>query len=817
VVPGAGLEKWTFGVKIMRSKIASNIGRVASMLCLLTGQASSASIPLLGAQQIGAGAYTTCAVVNGAVQCWGANILAEAAFNGMLYSYFYLSSSPVILPELGGVSKVTVGSEHFCALINGAAKCWGYGDYGSTGPNGASGGSGPVSVPGATSGVTDVSAGGLNTCAIVNQGAICWGDNYFGQLGNSTVASGDYGDYSSTPVAVIGLETNVKKIVVGTTGFPSEGFSGHVCAVVGNIAECWGDNSHGQLGRDTIPATSYDDTAGQVSSLGSGVTDIATGDDHSCAVVNGAAYCWGSNYAGELGSNSVPVGLFSYSQTPVAVQGLQTGVVAIAASSNHSCALVNNDAVHPVKCWGSNGFGELGNGTAASSPVPVNAAFFPALTASNQVTSIATGGQHTCAVIVTSGVARTYCWGDNEAGQLGKSDAPVFNPAPQTVVGPSSNITAIASGTDNWHGCAVVNGGAQCWGSNNSGQLGDGLNVDRSIALGVSGLDMDVSQIAAGGNFNCAIVANAAKCWGGGSGGVLGNNSQASQKTPVQVSGLATNVSKIAASGGQIPIVSSGGAASFGGHVCAVVSGGVQCWGENTYGELGNASVATGSGAYSPVPVAVTGISGATDVVVTAGTSCATVNTGVLCWGQRVGNTMYASGSTTPVGPTGLASGVTALAAGHAHLCALQNGVVRCWGENSQGQLGNNDSSGIPSVEPVSVPGLSNATLIAAGGSHTCAVDAGVAKCWGSNINAELGIGTVGGRRLLPAAVKGLDNGIVALAAGTSHTCALLGSSSIKCWGSDFNGQLGDGRYLSAETPQLVNLGETIFSNGFDL
>ena len=782
-------------------------GLVASRIC-------NASLPLIGTQQIAAGNFTTCAVVSGSAQCWGANILGLTVFNGAPYGYFYFSGTPVKVPLPGAaVSQVAVGGQHICSLSNGAVTCWGDRSYGQTGPNGMPDPS-PVLVTGANSGVTSISAGGLNTCAIANGGAICWGDNFFGQLGNNAVPSGEYGDYSAAPVSVVGLESGVQKIAVGTTALPQEDESGHVCAIVAGVAKCWGKNAQGELGRDTLPAHSATAAAGDVSGLGAGVTDIATGEAHSCAVVNGAAYCWGSNYYAQLGSNSVPVGYPNYSQTPVLVQGLGSGVVAISAAAYHTCALVNNDTAHPIKCWGNNGWGELGNGTAASGTTPVNVTFFPALTAANQVTTIIAGGQHTCAAIATSGVSKTYCWGDNEAGELGVSDALVENPAPQSVVGLSSNISSLATGSDNWHGCAVVSGAARCWGEDISGQLGDGLFIDRSVALGITGLESGVTQIAAGGSFNCAIVSGAAKCWGGGSSGVLGNNSQATQTSPTQVTGLAANVDKIAASGGQVLISATGESISIGGHACAVISGAIQCWGENIFGELGNASIAVGYGSYSAVPVAVTGISGATNVVVTGGTTCAIVNNGVQCWGQRVGNLAFPSGSPTPVAVTGLASGVTALAAGHTHLCALQNGNVKCWGDNSQGQFGDGNSS--PSVEPMATSGVSNITAIAAGGYHTCAVQNGGVQCWGLNLSGELGTGTTGGFRVLPVAVTTLTTGVVALAAGTSHTCALLGSSAIKCWGSDFNGQLGDGRILSAETPQLVVRGETIFKSGFE-
>ncbi len=133
------------------------------VLCVLAAPVSATQVPLLGVQQISAGSFTTCAVVGSSVECWGANVLAEEYYLGTLYAYFYISGVPVIIPESTGVSQLTVGDEHMCALINGGVKCWGSGSYGQTGPNGTSGVTGAVPVDGATTGATSVSAGGLNT------------------------------------------------------------------------------------------------------------------------------------------------------------------------------------------------------------------------------------------------------------------------------------------------------------------------------------------------------------------------------------------------------------------------------------------------------------------------------------------------------------------------------------------------------------------------------------------------------------------------------------------------------------------------------
>ncbi len=161
--------------------------------------------------------------------------------------------------------------------------------------------------------------------------------------------------------------------------------------------------------------------------------------------------------------------------------------------------------------------------------------------------------------------------------------------------------------------------------------------------------------------------------------------------------------------------------------------------------------------------------------------------------------------STTPVDVPGLSSGVTALAVGEYHTCALNaTGRVMCWGKNDFGQLG--DGTTTSRATPVEVSGLSSGvTAIAAGYDHTCAVTAaGGVKCWGYNFYGQLGDGTTT-NRLVPVDVSGLSSGITAIAAGSTHTCAMTAAGGVKCWGYDFAGALGDDTPASRLTPVDVS------------
>ncbi len=351
-----------------------------------------------------------------------------------------------------------------------------------------------------------ISAGTFHTCAIVNGGAKCWGDNFFGQLGDNNA-----GTDSAVPVDVQGLSSGVTAISVGAY---------HTCAVVNGGAKCWGSNTFGQLGDNHAGTDS--DVPVDVQGLSSGVSAISSGDFHTCAVVNGGAKCWGINNNGELGDNHPEI----FSGVPVDVQGLSSGVSAISAGTLHTCAIVNGGA----KCWGDNAFGQLGDNNAPTdSSVPVDVQGL-----SSGVSAISAGAFHTCAIV--NGGAK--CWGDNGSGELGNNNAPTDSGVPVDVQGLSGGVTAISAGTP--HTCAIVNGGAKCWGSNGNGELGNNnAGTYSGVPVDVQGLSGGVTAISAGTLYTCAIVNGGAKCWGFNDDGELGdNNAGTDSAVPVEVIGL---------------------------------------------------------------------------------------------------------------------------------------------------------------------------------------------------------------------------------------------------------------------------------------
>jgi uncharacterized repeat protein (TIGR01451 family) len=388
----------------------------------------------------------------------------------------------------------------------------------------------------AASGVTALGTGhGEQNCAIVNGGAECWGLNNYGQLGNGSTTNSDF------PVPVSGLTSGVQQIQGGYT---------HTCALVNGGVQCWGDNSNYQIGNGSTVNTPRT-TPVAVSGLTTGVQAIAVGWWHTCALVNGAVWCWGQNTDGQLGNDST-----TNSALPVQVTGL-SGVTATAAGGQHTCAIVANGA---AECWGNNNNGQLGINSTTNSLVPVGV-----LNMSTDVTAIIAGFQHTCAL---SGQGAVWCCGYNAYGQLGNGTLTDSH----TVVGVSglgTGVQALAAG--DYHTCAAVNGTVECWGLNSYGELGNS-GGESDVPVSVSGVT-GATEIGAGSYDTCALNNGAIECWGYNVDGELGNNSLTNSYAPVQVSTLEASVQTLVGGGG---------------HYCALLNSYPECWGQNQSGQLGN-------------------------------------------------------------------------------------------------------------------------------------------------------------------------------------------------------------------------------------
>lgn len=353
-----------------------------------------------------------------------------------------------------------------------------------------------------------------------------------------------------------------------------------------------------------------------------------------------------------------------------------------------------------------------------------------------EISELTAGANHSCAVYGTP--SRIACWGDNDNGQIG--DGTMMRRLTAVDIGFTG--TGVDAGAD--HTCAIDGmGRAHCWGDNAAGQLGNG-NMMRQVSPARVSLLSSVTDISGGTSHTCAIDSGTTYCWGANNFGQLGLGTTSPRTTPGAIAGLSNAT-----------VVSAGNA-----HSCARLStGAVQCWGLDINGQLGDGSSTTGHGGCGAVncataPVAVSGISNATDVV-----------------------------------------------AGVLHSCALlSTGVVQCWGSRLNGRLGSGSSSG-SATSPEDVMGLSDAAAIAGGVNHTCARrTTGRVVCWGVGAGGRLGNAGVADSNV-PVNVTGLTNGTNVLSAGGDQGCATRTNGSVWCWGENSLGSVGDNTMTMRTSP----------------
>jgi alpha-tubulin suppressor-like RCC1 family protein len=728
-----------------------------------------------GGVAVSAGDNHACAVVEGgAVQCWGDNTYGQLGDSGACGT---ICSTPVTVVGITGATSVSAGGVHTCAVVgNGAVKCWGNNENGALGDNGACGANcfSPVTVSGLTN-ATSVSAGAFHTCARTSTAAAkCWGSNSYGELGDAQLCGGS----CDIPVNVTGLASGVSMI--------SAGFN-HTCAVAAGAAKCWGLNEDGQLGDNQACDAYACLTPANVSGLGSGVTGISVGFKLSCAVVSGGAKCWGSNQYGELGDGQACDSV--QCNTPADVSGLGSGVSAISAGTQHACARMSSGA---LTCWGRNQGGQLGDGQACGyyeCSTPTSVSVIPSGLSID-------AGFHTCAVASDFAV---HCWGHNYSSQLGDGGTCLSSSClvPTPVFGLGNGGTAVDAGP--YQSCAIVFSGLQCWGDNSFGQLGDGGGCGPSCdaPVAVTGMTSGMVAVSAGGLHTCGIVissgSNVLRCWGSNSNGQLGDGQDCgslSCSTPVDVTGTGE------------PIAVSAGD----NHTCAIdTSNNLYCWGANHSGQLGDGQSCGTT--YCSNPVFVTPY--ATAVAAGNNHTCAALLTGgAKCWGSNYSGELgdgqvCGTVCTTPV--TALASTftVTRIAAGGTHSCGAVSGpIIKCWGNNNVGQIGDGQTCGTFCTTPVDVMSPTSVGALSAGGGHTCTlVDGGTAKCWGYNYYGQIGDGTKTDRTT-PTNVSVLG-AAGAISAGGDHTCATE-SGAMFCWGNGVLNTLGIPCLVYCTEPQQV-------------
>jgi alpha-tubulin suppressor-like RCC1 family protein len=547
----------------------------------------------------------------------------------------------------------------------------------------------------------------------------------------------------------------------------------------------WGSNDSGQLGLGNTPSELPSSSTPVIIGSVSGFRAISAGGGHAMAVRdNGTAYAWGANDYGQLG---LGIGNTTDKYEPVTV-GLLVDIKDVSAGAWHSGT---------VRAWGYNGDGQLGIGNTTDQHEPVT---IGDLSHIRQI--VAT--QYNSMALEASGYL--YAWGDNTYGQVGDLST-IDRPSPVLIDVLGSKVTSMAGG--GLHSMAMKHDGMiRTWGDNTFGQLGNGTNEPEmfptllTVITGMVSIEEKAyPRIDEGTKYTIALKADG-NIWGWGDNytGQLGDGTYDFRYMPTQTSGLSNAIS-----------ISAGNL-----HALALKADGtVWAWGASWAGQRGD-----GGGGKVNQPVQVHHITNAVDISACWDFSLAATSDGsVWAWGNNNVRQLGIGNTTTqyePVRLTGI-SNVTSISCGREFSAAVRsNGKVMAWGSNAWGQLGignTDEQTGLANV----LGGLEKVKSIAAGGYHLLAIQAdGTIESWGRNWQGQLGLGNFTGHRALPEQVLNIDTAVM-VDAGELHSVALLADGTVRTWGHNGDGQLGDGSSSNKHTPQDIGLsGITTVSAGYN-
>jgi alpha-tubulin suppressor-like RCC1 family protein len=735
-------------------------------------------------KQLVSGGFHSCALSEeGTVKCWGANAWGQLGYDNNFHKGI-VSGDMTDLPNINlGVGRtaqsLVVGYNSTCALLDdGTVKCWGQNTYGQLGQD-------DVVNRGDTVGsmillnsinlgskAKALYGGGHSVCAVLENDTVkCWGANSYGQLGqNDVLHRGDVnGSMASLSPINLGAQT-IKKMSVGYY---------HTCAIFDDDnLKCWGRNNYGQLGYDDT--TTRGSTVGSMAALtyvnlGSGrkAKDISVGLYHTCAYLdNDTLKCWGYNYYRQLGyTDDLNRGSTGGSMASLAALNIGSGLKVRKLSSGyyHTCIILDDDS---SKCWGYNFSGQLGvdgiyEGFPESTfPPEIYAMTAVKFGAGRHPLDLTAGNNFNCSILDDYSVK---CWGTNEYGQLGYEDTflrgasalPMQDLAPIDFGGANLDVVSMEPGDS--HTCAIFSDSTvKCWGDNTYGQLGYDDLVSRGNMTGSMaslqtvnlGVGRTAKMLATGHFHTCALLDNdTVKCWGQNNAGQLGAGVTDTLGDGVgEMAALApVNLNQTA------KYIAAGLHRS-----CAILSDDtLKCWGRNGYGELG------------------------IDTTSNMGTTPAEM-------------------TLLPIVNVGAGRKVKSVGLGNFHSCAiLDDDTVKCWGSNTYGQLGYDDTTtrgttvgSMAALQTVNLGSGRKAKKLAVGLYHTCAIlDDDTLKCWGYGSFGILGYSdtanrgnTAGSMAALPTVNVGAGRYAKNISAGIYHTCAILDDDTAKCWGRNAPG-----------------------------
>jgi alpha-tubulin suppressor-like RCC1 family protein len=771
-------------------------------------------------------------------------------------------------------------AQKLCAIYDDySLKCWGYGSYGANGTNSGMIGdratsmiknTGLVKLP---TGRSVKSTGFLDRnvalalyggCAIVDTGEVyCWGwNNTTGTVGIGTATV----SYSTPQLVPLGAGRTAVEIVGGNH---------HHCVLLDDqTVKCWGQNNYGQLGLgDTVVKGNTPGTRVEVLpvvNLNGTVRHITAGTSHNCAILtNDEIKCWGWNNLGQLGNGSLidvggsplDMGVNLLSVNAAGTSGKIP--VKLEAGYNNTCVLFDDQT---VRCWGSGSYGINGTGNAniigdqlaEMGDNLIDLDFGPGVL----VDDISLGYQHACVHTTTNGMK---CWGQNASGELGHGDRDTYvgraanemgNSLPFVDLPSGNNAKSIVAG--NQVSCAIYNdNNATCWGTHiNYGMLNSKLSAwgDDPDEVKVRKIDFGtktshVKQMTQGYLHTCALFGDGtARCWGYGAQGQKGicvgnitgrHPDEMGDNIPDSDLGAGVKILQMDA--------------RYRKQCWVLDNGTAKCTGQISYGDnaFGNGNFGNSAGTCGDnTPVADIG-SGLTVVKVAVGYhhTCFLLDDGrVKCVGRNhsgqlgLGDTEDRDtpaefGDALPF--VNLGSGRTAVDIcdhDHANCALLDNGKIKCWGQNSYGALGNGDNTGSKALigdEPGEMgdnldyvdlgSDFGEATQLSCNYWRACAINnEGKMKCWGYGGSAQTGYQTTANFGDEPGEmgdnlpyVNVGNRKIVKVYAEVGQTCVVFENNEIGCWGRNDKGQLGVGNGYSLGYDGL-SMGDNIFITPLD-
>jgi alpha-tubulin suppressor-like RCC1 family protein len=712
--------------------------------------------------------YHTALVMNdGTVRVCGRNNEGQLGQND-------LANRSTVVTVIGICSQavaVSCGKHHTVVLMNdGTVRACGRNDSGQLGQNDVITRSTVVSILGISSQAIAVACGAYHTAILMNNGTVrMCGINTLGELGQNDIVN------RSTVVPVVGISSQAIGIACGR----------HTAILMNNgtVRVC-GRNDYGNLGQNDLTNRS---TVVPVLGISSQAVAIACGNLQTFIIMNnGTVRGCGANNTGQLGQNDILT-----RSTVVSVLGISSQAVAVASGYDHTVIVMNDGTLRSV---GRNEAGQLGLNDIVTRSTVVS------VTGVSQAVAVGCGNASTY-ILLNDGTVRVC--GANEQGQLGQNELFIrvtVAPLPYLVSSTptllkQSQATFIGTG-DNQEFTAFVmgDGTVRVCGVNDQGQLGQNDLVVRSTVVSVLGISSQAISVACGAN-NIAILMNdgTVRVCGRNDLGQLGQNDLVTRSTVVSVLGISSQAVAIACGDYHTVILMNDGT--------------VRVCGWNGSGQLGQNDKLTRSTVVSVLgicsqAVAIAAGNAHTAILMDDGTVRGVGEGGYGQLGQNNG-----SDYSTPVPILGISSQAVAIACGRRTTIILMNdGTVRTCGENSSGQLGQNDLVQRSTVVPIL--GISSQAISIAGSRFNTLIllNDGTVRACGLNTEGQLGQNDLIGRSTV-VSVLGISSQAVAIACGQRHNITLMSDGTVRVYGRNTNGQLGQNNTSNRSTPVPIVAG----------